>query len=115
MFLIEKDGRSLFYGNDTGCFDTQIDRWLAEQGKHIDLLSLDCTKGAVEQGYHTHMSMTEGKSIADRFEALGIIDEHTVRYYNHFTHHCGMLHSELEEEAKKYGFRVTYDGLEVEF
>lgn len=115
LFLIEKDGKTLFYGNDTGFFDTEIDRWLVANGKHIDLLSLDCTKGDVERPYKTHMSMSEGRAIADRFAAKGIIDEKSLLYYTHFTHNCGMIHDELEVAARKYGFGVTHDGMEVEF
>lgn len=115
LFLIEKDGKTLFYGNDTGYFDTEIDHWLAANGKYIDLLSLDCTKGDVEKSYKTHMSMSEGRSIADRFHEKGIIDDKSILYYTHFTHHCGMIYDELKVAAVKYGFHVAHDGLEVEF
>ena len=114
LFLIEKDGRALFYGNDTGYFDESIDLWLAENNKKIDLLALDCTKGDLEQDYYTHMSMSEGARIADRFRKKGIIDQNTKLYYNHFSHNCKNCYDELVEKAKKYGFAVTYDGLEVE-
>ncbi len=49
VFLIEGDGKCLFYGNDTGMFGEEIDAWLTANGKHIDLLSLDCTKGDVDE------------------------------------------------------------------
>ena len=115
VFLIEGNGKSLFYGNDTGYFDDGIDKWLTENGKHIDLLSLDCTKGDYERAYRHHMSMSEGKAIADRFREKGIIDADTKLFYNHFSHNCGMIYDELVTAAEKYGFGVTYDGLEVEF
>lgn len=115
MFLIEKDGKTIFYGHDTGAFDERIDNWLVENGKHIDFLTLDCTKGDIERDYYTHMSMSEGRAIADRFAARGIIDAHTKLYYNHFSHNCGMTHEELVAAAKKYGFQVSWDGLEEEF
>ena len=115
IYLIEKDGKTLFYGNDTGAFDENVDDYLAAHGKHIDFLSLDCTKGDTDKTYTTHMSMTEGRRIADRFLARGIIDDTTQLYFTHFSHNCGMIHDELEQAAKKYGFRVTHDGLEVEF
>lgn len=115
VFLVEREGKSLFYGNDTGLFDTRIDDWLIANGKRIDLLSLDCTKGDVERSYTTHMSMSEGRQIADRFLEKGIIDRNTQLYYNHFSHHCGMVYDELVTAARKYGFCVTWDGLEIEF
>ena len=113
LYLIEKDGKTIFYGNDTGFFDENIDMWLQANGKHIDLLSLDCTKGDVEREYKTHMSMSEGRKIADRFLEKGIIDQNTILYYNHFSHNCGMTYDQLKVAGEKYGFQVSYDGLEV--
>jgi phosphoribosyl 1,2-cyclic phosphate phosphodiesterase len=115
LFLLESGGKTLFYGNDTGFFGEEIDDYLVSQGKHIDLLSLDCTKGDNPFPYKTHMSMEEGSRIAARFAAKGLIDEHTKRYFTHFSHNNGMIRDELAEVAKaKYGFEVTYDGCEVE-
>ncbi len=114
VFLIEKDGQSIFYGNDTGVFSEDIDDYLVKTGKKINLLSLDCTKGDKEENYNTHMSMLEGRKIADRFLAKGIIDQNTKLYYTHFSHNCKMVYDELKESAKKYGFEVAYDGLEVD-
>ena len=114
LFLIEKDGKTLFYGNDTGRFDEKIDEWLAGHGKRVDLLSLDCTKGEYDTPYYGHMSMKDGRAVADRFKARGIIDDNTKLYFTHFSHGCKMTHAELEKTAKeKYGFRVAYDGLRV--
>ena len=115
LFLIEKDGKTIFYGNDTGFFGEHIDTWLLDNGKHIDLLSLDCTKGDNPFTYKTHMSMEEGSTIAARFAAKGLIDDQTKRYFTHFAHNCGMIRDELAAVAKeKYGFEATYDGCEVE-
>lgn len=115
VFLIEKDGKSIFYGNDTGTFGTEVDEWLAKNNKHIDLLSLDCTKGDYETPYYGHMSMSEGRAIANRFIEKGVVDESTKLYYTHFAHGCKMTHDELEQTAKeKYGFNVTYDGFRLE-
>lgn len=115
VFLIEKDGKTIFYGNDTGYFDESIDEWLANNGKYIDLLSLDCTKGDVETPYYGHMSMSHGRAIADRFYKKGVIDDKTKLYYTHFAHGCKMTHEELEKTAEEqYGFKVTYDGFRLE-
>lgn len=114
IFLIEKDGKCFFYGNDTGVFTTQIDDYLAANKKHIDLLSLDCTKGNQPFTYAHHMSMAEGRSIADRFFARGLLDERSLLYYTHFSHNCMNIHDELAQIAKDYGFSVTHDGLALE-
>ena len=115
IFLIEKDGKSIFYGNDTGTFGTEVEEWLAQNGKRIDLLSLDCTKGDIETPYYGHMSMAAGRAIADRFLAKGVIDENTMLYFTHFSHGCKMTHEELEQTARdKYGFKITYDGFRLD-
>lgn len=114
IFLIEKDGKALFYGNDTGVFSTDIDDYLEKNRKHIDLLSLDCTKGNQDFQYDHHMSMREGRLIADRFFAKGILDSSSLLYYTHFSHNCINTYEELEEIAKNYGFSITHDGLTVE-
>ena len=114
IFLIEKDGKSLFYGNDTGIFTTEIDDYLAKSKKHIDLLSLDCTKGNQPFTYAHHMSMAEGRIIADRFFEKGLLDETSLLYYTHFSHNCQNVHDELEILAKDYGFSITHDGFTVE-
>ncbi len=114
IFLIEKNGKSLFYGNDTGIFTTEIDDYLSNNNKHIDLLSLDCTKGNQPFTYAHHMSMAEGRIIADRFFEKGLLDETSLLYYTHFSHNCMNTHDELEVIARDYGFSITHDGFTVE-
>ncbi len=113
IYLIEKDGKAIFYGNDTGVFPTEIDDYLIENKKKIDLLSLDCTMGELRDGAVNHMSMNEGKRIADRFAEKGLLSDNALLYYNHFSHNIGMIYDELKKAAEKYGLNVTYDGLEL--
>ena len=115
VFVIEKDGKSVFYGNDTGVFGEEVDDFLSKQGVKINLLSLDCTKGDNEFDYYTHMSMAEGREIADRFRDRGILADDATLYYTHFSHNGGMIYDDLRKVAReKYGFDVAYDGLEIE-
>ena len=113
IYLIEKDGKTLFYGNDTGVFPETVDDYLKDNGKKIDLLSLDCTKCDNDFRYKVHMSMEEAKTIADRFAKKGLLNKNAKLYYNHFSHNGGQIYDDLVERAKKYGFEVTYDGLSL--
>ena len=113
LYLIEQDGKTVFYGNDTGIFPEEIDEYLAKNNKKIDLLSLDCTKCDNDYKYYTHMSMEEGKVIFDRFKAKGILSEDVKCYYTHFSHNGHQIYDDLVKSAKKYGFKVAYDGLEI--
>ncbi len=114
LYLIEKDGKSIFYGTDTGFFDEGVDDFLLAEGKQIDTLILDCTKGDNEFKYYVHMSMSEGRRITDRFREKGLLKEDTKLYYTHFSHNCGMIYDEIRETAEqKYGFETAYDGLSI--
>ena len=113
IYLIEKDGKTLFYGNDTGVFSEEIDDYLKRNGKKIDVLSLDCTKCDNEFEYYTHMSMAEGRMIADRFIKKGLLSDDVKLYYTHFSHNGGQIYDDLVVAAKKYGFEVAYDGLKI--
>ena len=114
IFLIENDGKAFFYGTDTGFFSEEIDDFLVKENKKIDLLCLDCTNCDTEFNYYVHMSMSEGRRIADRFAKKGLLKEGAKLYYTHFSHNGKMIYKDLKKTAKnKYGFNVTYDGLTV--
>lgn len=114
IFLIENDGKAFFYGTDTGFFSEEIDEFLTKENKKIDLLCLDCTKCDNEFDYYVHMSMSEGRRIADRFAEKCLLKEDAKLYYTHFSHNGMMIYDELVTVAKsKYGFNVAYDGLTV--
>lgn len=114
IYLIEKNGKSIFYGNDTGIFTQEIDYYLLKNNVKIDFLSLDCTKGDYPATYESHLSMAEGYDIKERFRKVGAVDENTKKYYTHFTHNCKMTYPDLCKAATKYGFEVAYDGLEID-
>lgn len=114
IYLITDGEKTILYGTDTGIFTEEMYEMLAKAGRKIDLLSLDCTKGAREQAYYTHMSLSENARVRDRLAKAGLVTEKTVCVSTHFSHNCGMDYYELNEEAKKLGFIVAYDGMTVE-
>jgi len=115
IYLISKDNKTILYGNDTGIWKDKVDEYLSSHNIHIDLLSLDCTKGATPASYNCHMNMDEAQVIVDRLKGLNVIDKSTKKVFTHFSHNCQMTHAELIEEAKKYDFEVAFDGLEICF
>jgi len=108
FYLIEKDGQALVYGNDTGIFPNEAFDYLA--GKKLDIVSLDCTLISHKDG-NNHMGLPDNKIVIDRLRELGCIHSGTKCVVTHFSHHGGMLHSELEIEAGKIGCLVAYDGM----
>lgn len=114
MFLIEKDGRTILYATDTGYFHSAIDKFLLKKGIKINLWVLDCTKGDNDLVYDMNMSMKEGKAIADRLAKRGLFADDIKFVYTHFSHNSGQIYDELVARAEKYGFEVSYDGMEIE-
>lgn len=109
FYLIEKDGASILYAHDTDEFTPADMEFLA--GRHIDLISLDCTNGAYHFDYIGHMGAEDNLRLRDRLIANGAADGHTVFVANHFSHNGLVPHEELEKRMP--GFVVAYDGLRL--
>ncbi len=115
VYAIEKAGKRLFYGHDTGILKEEAFEALANFGRY-DFMTFDCTSGINEKETGTgHMHFTDALDTIAKFKARGCIDEHTVLVVNHFSHNGLLLHEDLEKLAKPHGIIVAYDGLEIEF
>lgn len=112
----DRDGKRLLYAHDTGMFSDEIFEQLKRLGR-FDLVSLDCTGALAPTGWeHGHMSLRTDALTKDRLIAEGLADENTKFVATHISHNAlfGHDHEELCEEAKKHGFTVGYDGLELQ-
>lgn len=109
IYLIEKDGQSILYAHDTDELTPQVLDFLA--GRHIDLISLDCTNGRLHMDYIGHMSAKSNLRMRELLLASGAADEHTLFVANHFSHN-GLLSFE-EMEALLPGFVISHDGMEL--
>lgn len=115
IYIIEKGGKSLLYANDTGIFPDSTWDYLEKYNKKFELISLDCTGMAQKNWRRSHLCLDTDKEVYDRLTEIGVCDKNTIVYVNHFSHNGMLTHKELVVEAEKYGFLVTYDGLEVVF
>ncbi|MBR7142672.1 MAG: hypothetical protein IKD06_03950 [Clostridia bacterium] len=115
FYIIEHGDKTLLYANDTGIFPAETWEYLAGYGRRFDMVSYDCTGMILENCRQSHMSLSSNAEVHERLCQMGLCDENTVAYVNHFSHNSRATHEELVEAADKYGFRVSYDGLEVEF
>ena len=114
IYLLEKENKCVLYCLDTGIIkEDKMYNWLKENNKHIDLIIFDCTKGAKESNYYTHMSMSENNYMKEKFISFGICDTKTKYVCTHFSHNCKMNHCELEDAAKKYGLEIAFDNMEI--
>ena len=112
FYAIEKGGKALLYAHDTGAlFPEALE---ALKGFRFQLASLDCTHGPADCG-GTHMGLEEDASLRRWMLENGCAGEDTVFLLNHFSHNGGLIYDEMKEEAARYGFLTSYDGMEVEF
>ena len=115
IFLIEKDGKILFYANDTSDFPEATWEYLEKYGRAIDLLSLDCTEMLRETDYVGHSDLRGAHRIVERLKQMGIVTDRTKVVLNHFSHNGRATHEEFAAAAARYGYDVSYDGYTVEF
>ena len=111
IYLVEDGEKTLLYAHDTGAFPEETMVYL--KTKSIDLISIDCTYGK-QPWSKGHMGIPADRQMVDALREAGAVHKDTVVIVNHFTHNCGLLHTELEEQVKDDGFLVSYDGMIVE-
>ena len=110
IYLIrDQEGKTFLYANDTGYFPEST--WQALEGCKLDGISLDCTLGKNPTMEAGHMGLYANRKVVERLRSMGCIGDNTKIVLTHFSHNGGLLHEELEEETKKDGFIIAYDGM----
>ncbi len=117
VYVIEKDGKSMLYCNDTGLLPDENLLFLNRNGyKKFDFIGFDCTYGVTPAyTYGGHMSLYDDKVMFDRFVETGLADSNTKVIVTHFAHWYMPTHEQMQKLADKFGFTVAYDGIEIEF
>lgn len=115
LYAIERDGKRLLYGNDSGYFYEDAIEALKGFGR-FDLVSFDCTGALNPDNWRKdHMGFVTVRELADRLMREGIMDEKTIKVLNHFSHNGLANYDELAGPAEEMGYVVSYDGMTVEF
>ena len=112
FYIIRWEDKYLMVANDTGYFCDENWEYLARMNIKLSLVFNDCTGCGYDRD-RNHMS---GKFVIDtrnRLAELGLVDENTRYFVNHFSHNGHMTHSQLEEYFNPHGIGVGFDGLEV--
>ena len=113
IYIIEKDGKCILYGHDTGMALSR-EAWDCIFSHKYGLVSLDATMGKKQtDGYH--MGLPDGIAFVKLLEAQGCLQEDTVKVINHFSHNGEMTHQQLEEFAETHGMKAAFDGMKVAF
>lgn len=111
LFWIEKGGRTVFYGHDTGLLPAETWAWMA--GRRADLVILDCTNGNLPfTGSHLNVEAAIG--IRDRMRAEGMLAPAARVVVTHFSHNIGLMHDDLTAIFEPEGIIVAYDGMKLE-
>ena len=115
VYIIERDGKSIFYCLDTGKLPDEDHEYLATLKKAFDLVIIDCTYGRVPADkYGGHMSLYDDAKQIELMKRAGAVDENTKVIVNHFAHWHIPSHDEMQEMADEFGYTVAYDGIEIE-
>ncbi|WP_392551769.1 MBL fold metallo-hydrolase [Orbus wheelerorum] len=112
IYLIEKDGKTMLYGHDSGYFPELTWQWLKNSGKKIDLAIFECSYGYKQNDRtNNHMSIETVLSCQKRMINDGIFHDKTQLLTSHHSHSSGFMHDELIDIFKPYNIEVAYDGL----
>jgi phosphoribosyl 1,2-cyclic phosphate phosphodiesterase len=111
IYYIEKDGKKLLYGHDTGWFPEQTWAWL--EGKKLDLAILECTNGLLPFT-GGHLNVATVLEIRDLFIQKSILEPQSKVVVTHFSHNIGLLHDDLTSIFHPHGIDVAYDGMLLE-
>ena len=115
VFLIEKDGKTIFYSNDTGEYPEESMEYLKEYKKPIDLISFDCTGANGDATYRGHLTLNRCIELRRELLNIGAADESTIFVLNHFSHNGkNVVYDEFVKIAGEHNFEVSYDGMVVE-
>ncbi len=112
IFLIKKNGKTMLYTNDTGLLNEESMNFLKNES--FDLLSMDCTMCKQKEGTN-HMGIPDNIIMYNQFKEMNVVTDKTKVLVTHFSHNGGMLHADIENAVKDYGFITAYDGMCLEF
>ena len=107
IYYIEKNGKTILYGHDSGWFPDRTWEWL--HGKKLDLAILECTSGHLPAT--THMNVDAVLRTKERFHDLGLMKPDGIIVVTHFSHNAHLLHEDLTELFAPHDIIVAYDGM----
>lgn len=116
IYLIEKDGKVVFYSMDTWFYPDDTMEFLSKYDKKIDLVVFDCTFGDKPNEWKGHMNVEQCGVMRDKLCEMGLCGDNTKYILNHFSHNGGsVLYDEMIHIARENNYDLSYDGMIVEF
>lgn len=115
LYLLElPDGRTIFYGLDSGpYFEETLE---ALKAHRIDIFISECTGGIQPSAPEsTHMNLQNVRDLTDTLLQQGTLHRESILYLTHINHGTG--HGEMEDGVKRLNFPiqtiVAYDGCKI--
>jgi phosphoribosyl 1,2-cyclic phosphodiesterase len=113
LYLIERDGRTLFYATDTGPLPKETLAALQGWGGRCDVVIMDHTFG-VGRPSTGHLNGAQFLEQIALLRAADLLAPEARIYAHHIAHHSNPVHGELEQIAAAGGYLVAHDGLTVQ-
>ncbi|MFC5407092.1 MBL fold metallo-hydrolase [Cohnella soli] len=111
LYYIEKNGKAMLYGHDSGTFPDETWDWLKD--KKLDLAILECTMG--HSPYRkSHMNIEAVLETNARLRDDGILKDGGSVVVTHFSHNAQLLHTDFQAIFEPHGIQVAYDGMQLE-
>jgi len=112
LYAVEADGRTIFYGTDTGALLEETWQAFHRHKLRFDVVILDHTYGPDESG-RDHLSAQQFIEHVARMRKEGLLTDQARIFATHVAHAGNPAHPELADFAARHGYEVAYDGLTV--
>ena len=117
VYAISDGSKTLLYAHDSDIFPDETWAYLKTAGLRFDLVTMDCTEGAMESiPYQGHMCLGYNRLFRQKLTEIGAADEKTLFVSNHFSHNGkDACYVDYAPQAEKEGILTSYDGMVIEF
>lgn len=120
VYLIEEGNKSFLLLNDTGRPSYDVYEYLIKRGIVLNAISFDNTYGnenvLAKYGVADHhMGLLDAVAVKSFLDINGVANADTVCIVTHFSHQgVDADYDKMCAHAEKFGYIVSYDGLEIE-
>lgn len=111
VYYIERGGKGALLLNDTGTLDREVYKTLKDLGGAVDIVTLDCTYGAIKHGPGRHMGLYDAVAQLELMDSVELLRQGAKKIVTHFSHNAGLDLDGLTRAAEKVGVIAAYDGL----
>jgi len=113
LWAITQADFTLFYGTDTDLIPEDTWKGFKEKKLKFNIVVLDHTYGPGADG-SGHLNAMRFLQQVQRMRAEALLGVDARVLATHISHEGNLLHDELSQYAKKFGYEIAYDGLVVD-